>query len=140
MMASARRGPGRPKIMREIRDLVVRMAKENRMWGYTRIQGALGNLGHVVGRGTIANILKEHGIEPAPERCRKTTWREFLAAHWGMIAAADFFTVEVWTPVGLVRYLVFFVIELSTRRVRLAGIHPAPNSDWMNSSGSKSDR
>jgi len=129
---SARRGPGRPRVMSNIRDLIVRMANENRMWGYTRIQGALDNLGHIVGRGTIANILKEHGIEPAPERCRKTTWREFLAAHWEMIAAADFFTVEVWTRVGLVRYLVFFVIELSTRRVRVAGIHRAPNADWMN--------
>ena len=129
---SARRGPGRPRVMNEIRDLIVRMAQENRMWGYTRLQGALSNLGHRVGRGTIANILKEHGIEPAPERCRKTTWREFLDSHWEMIGAADFFSVEVWTRLGLVRYLVFFVLDLSTRRVRMAGFHPAPNSDWMN--------
>src|SRR5581483_627518 len=72
---SQRRGPGRPKVMNEIRDLTIRMARENRTWGYTRIQGALDNLGHTVARGTIANILKENGIEPAPERCRKTTWR-----------------------------------------------------------------
>jgi len=78
--------------MKEIQELTVRMAKENRNWGYTRIRGSLSNLGHVVARGTIANILRERGIEPAPERCRKTTWREFLRSHWDMIAAADFFT------------------------------------------------
>ncbi len=117
--------------MQDIRELVVRIAGENRTWGYTRIQGALSNLGHIVARGTISNILKENGIEPAPERCRKTTWREFLHFHWEMIAAADFFTVEVWTRFGLLRYLVLFVIELSTRRVHIAGIHPVPNEAWM---------
>src|SRR5713226_3220654 len=72
---SNRRGVGRPKIMEKIRMLVVRFAVENRGWGYTRIQGALSNLGHEVGRETIANILRENGIEPAPERIKKTTWR-----------------------------------------------------------------
>jgi len=118
--------------MAEIRKLIVQMAKENRSWGYTRIQGSLSNLGHRVGRGTIANILKEHGIEPSPERTRKTTWREFLAAHWETIGAADFFTVEVWTRVGLVRYLIFFVLDLATRRVRVAGITSMPDGIWMN--------
>ena len=80
-----------------ISKLVVRMAEENRGWGYRRIQGALANLGHVVARTTVANILKRHGIEPAPERNRKTTWKEFLRRHWSQIIAADFFTVEVWT-------------------------------------------
>lgn len=94
---SRRRGPGRPKVMTEIQALIVQMAKENRTWGYTRIQGALSNLGHRVGRGTISNVLKANGIEPAPGRYGKTTWREFLSAHWEMIGAADFFTVEVWT-------------------------------------------
>jgi hypothetical protein len=117
--------------MTAIRDLTVRIAKENRTWGYTRIQGALSNLGHTVARGTIANILRGSGIEPAPERSRKITWREFLGFHWEMIAAADFFTVEVWTRLGLLRYLVFFVIELSTRRVRLAGTHRAPDGEWV---------
>jgi transposase InsO family protein len=70
------------------------MATENRDWGYRRIQGALANLGHEVARDTIANILKEHGLELAPERNRKTTWKEFLSRHREVIAAADFFTVE----------------------------------------------
>jgi len=73
--------------------VVVRMATENRDWGYRRIQGALANLGHEVARGTIANILREHGMEPAPQRERKTTWKEFLCRHRGMVAA-DFFTIE----------------------------------------------
>ena len=97
---SKRRGPGRPRVMEQIRCLVVRMATENRDWGYTRIRGALANLDHRVARGTIANILKQHGIEPAPERLKKTTWREFLQAHWEVLAAAEFFTVEVWDSFG----------------------------------------
>jgi hypothetical protein len=65
--------------------------------GYWRIQGALANLGHDLARSTIANILKRHGIRPAPERSRRTTWKEFLNRHWDQIVATDFFTVEVWT-------------------------------------------
>ena len=76
------------------------MATENRDWGYTRIRRALDNLDHQVARGTVANVLKAHGLEPAPERRTRTTWREFLAAHWDVLAAADFFTVEVWTSRG----------------------------------------
>ena len=94
------RGPGRPPVGAEIRQLVVRMATENRDWGYTRIQGALANVGHDVGRGTIAANLKQHGIEPAPERQKRTTWQEFLKAHWDVLAAADFFSVDVWTATG----------------------------------------
>jgi hypothetical protein len=75
---SHRRGPGRPPVMKTIVDLVVRMALENPSWGYTRIRGALTNLGHQVGRGTIANILKEKGVEPARERDAHTLWSTFL--------------------------------------------------------------
>ena len=127
----SRRGPGRPGVMAEIRQLVVRMASENRAWGYTRIQGALANLHHEVARGTIANILMRHGIEPALERQKRTTWQEFLRAHWEVLAAADFFTVEVWTGTGLTRYAVFFVIELATRRVEVAGIVSEPDGAWV---------
>jgi len=74
------------------RILAVRMARENPRWGYTRIQGALANLGHRVGRTTVANILRQHGIEPAPERGKKTSWSTFLQAHWTTLAAVDFFT------------------------------------------------
>ena len=105
-----RRSQGRPGIMRAIAELAVRMAHENPRWGYTRIQGALQNVGHLVCRTTVANILKRNGIDPAPERGKRTTWSQFLKAHWNVIAAADFFTVEVWAPRGLVTFYVFFVI------------------------------
>jgi transposase InsO family protein len=128
---SAKRGPGRPPIAKEVRALAVRMAGENESWGYTRIVGELSKLGHLVSRSTVRRILKESGVEPSPERLPHMPWSKFLKAHWEAIAAADFFTVEVWTSVGLVRYLVFFVIDLSTRRVEIAGIAPVPNGLWM---------
>jgi transposase InsO family protein len=107
------------------------MARENRSWGYTRIQGALRNLGHEVGRGTVAQMLKSAGLEPAPDRLSRTTWKEFLRTHWEVLAATDFFTVELWTVVGLVRYHVWFVIRLATREVKIAGIVPEPTGSWM---------
>jgi putative transposase len=128
---SKRRGPGRPRVKHEIWQLVVRMASENRGWGYRRIQGALANLGHEVARGTIANILKRHGLEPAPERNRKTTWKEFLSWHRDVIVAADFFTVEAWTRSGLTRFLVLFLIDLASRRVEIAGLARQANGLWM---------
>jgi len=118
---SAFRTPGRPVTAKEIAALVVGMAEENRSWGYRRIQGALANLGHVLAHKTIANILKQHGIEPAPERNRKATWKEFLSRHWEQIVASDFLTVEVWTLKGLQRFIVLFFMELLTRRVEVAG-------------------
>jgi hypothetical protein len=127
---SKQRGPGRPRTQARIQDLVVRMATENRDWGYRRIQGALANLGHEVARGTIANILKA-GLEPAPERNRKTTRKEFLFRHWEVLVAADFFTIEVWTRKGLTRYVMLFLIDLSTRRVEIVGIAGQANGLWM---------
>jgi len=117
---SRQRGPGRPRVLEEIQRLVIRMATENRDWGYRRIQGALANLGHEVARGTIANLLKEHGLEPAPERERQTSWREFLSRHRELMVAADFFTIEAWTRKGSTRFLVLFLIDLSSRRVQIA--------------------
>ena len=126
-----RRSPGRRRVMQVIAELTVRMARENPRWGYTRIRGALQNVGHRVGRTTIADILKRNGIDPAPERGKRTTWSQFLKAHWNLLAAADFFTVEVWGPCGLVTFYVFFVIELATRRIDIAGITSSPSEPWM---------
>ncbi len=126
-----RRSPGRPGIMRRISELIVRMAQENPGWGYTRIQGALGNLSHRVGRGTIANVLKRNGIEPSPERSRRTPWSTFLKAHWKILAASDFLTVEVWTGRGLITYYLLFVISLADRVVNIAGITTRPDESWM---------
>jgi putative transposase len=132
---SAQRGPGRPRIAGEIEALVVRLAEENRDWGYRRLQGALSHLGHELARSTIAAILARHGLEPAPERNRKTTWKEFLARHWELIVAADFFTVEVWTRRGLQRFVVLFFLDLSTRQVEIAGIASTANGLWMGQIG-----
>src|SRR3569833_2003380 len=98
--SSDRRSHGRPPMMAELGKIIVKMAIENPSWGYTRILGALANLRHAVGRGTIANVLKSLGIEPAPLRGKRTSWSTFLKAHWEVIVATDFFSVEVWTLRG----------------------------------------
>jgi putative transposase len=126
-----RRSPGRPGIMRHISELIVRMAQENPGWGYTRIQGALANLSHKVGRATVANVLKRNGIEPSPERSRRMPWSTFLKAHWKILAASDFLTVEVWTGRGLITYYLLFVISLADRVVHIAGITTRPDESWM---------
>ena len=113
--------------MDTIRRLIVRIATENREWGYTRIRGALGNLGHQVARGPSANVRKARGLEPAPERKKRTTWREFLAAHWDVRAAADCFTGEGWTPRGLTRVTGLVLIHLASRRGQIAGISAEPD-------------
>jgi hypothetical protein len=103
---SAYRTPGRPRTAMEITSLVLQFAKEDTSWGYLRNQGPLANPGHKLARNTIANILKRHGIEPAPERSRKT-WKEFFSRHWDQIVATDVFTIEVWTSRGLQRSFSF---------------------------------
>jgi transposase InsO family protein len=110
---------GRRGVMKEIKALIVRMASENCSWGYTRIQGALRDLGHRVGRTTVSRTLKAEGIKPAPDR--PSSWRAFLRTRWGEIAATDFFTTEVWTPRGLETVYTLFLIDLKTRRVHIAG-------------------
>jgi transposase InsO family protein len=95
----------------------------------------MSNLGHGIARSTIADILQRHGVEPAPERKRRTTWKELLTRHWELIVAADFFTVEVWTRLGLQRFVVLFFIELSTRRVEIAGMAATANGLWMDQIG-----
>ena len=107
------------------------IARANPIWGYDRIQGALANLGHDLSASTVGNILREHGIEPAPDRKQATRWREFLKSHWDCIAATDFFTTELWTKGGPVTFYVLFVIELATRKIEIAGLTVSPNEAWM---------
>jgi putative transposase len=126
-----RQAPGRPMINQEIEALIVRMARENRSWGYDRIVGALANLGYTVSDQTVGNILKRHGIPPAPERKTTTTWKEFIRTHMEVLVATDFFTAEVWTKAGLVTYYVLFFIHLSSRKVHVAGVTPHPDEQWM---------
>jgi putative transposase len=128
---SKNRGRGRPSTATDITELVVRMARENPGWGYTRIRDAMRHLGHEIARNTVKRVLLDNGIEPAPERGRKVSWKTFIKSHLGEIAGADFFSVEVLTLRGLVRYMVFFVIDLKTRRVEIAGICPSLGEPWM---------
>ncbi len=128
---SHRRGQGRARVMKAIIDLILRMALENPSWGYTRIRGALANLGHQVGRGTIANALRDHGIEPAPERGKNTRWSTFLKAHWECLTATDFLSVEVCTFKGLVTYYILFFMHIASRSVHIAGMTPHPENVWM---------
>jgi putative transposase len=128
--------PSRRRVLAEIRRLAVRMATENPTWGYTRIQGALKNLGHRVGRSTVARILKAQGLPPVPER--PTSWPSFLRAHWGAIAAADFFTTEVWTWRGLVTYYTVFVLDLASRRVQISVRRPIRTSSSCVKSAARS--
>ena len=110
---------------------MVRLARENRGWGYDRIVGALANLGHPISDQTVGNILRRHNIAPAPERSRTMTWKEFIRSHVDVLAGADFFTVEVLTWRGLVTFYVLFFIEVGSRRVWLGGITRHPDSCWM---------
>ncbi len=119
-----RKNPGRPTIDAEVEILIIRFATENRSWGYDRIVGALANLGHKVSDQIVGNVLKRHGIPPAPERKRTTTWKEFIRTHMDMLSATDFFTAEVWTKAGLVTYYVLFFIHV-------AGLTRNPNDIWM---------
>src|SRR5882724_11934283 len=127
--------PGRPPVSPEVEALVIRMARENSGWGYDRIVGALANLGHQVSDQTVGNILRRHGIAPAPKRSQITTWKDFLAAHMNVLAGCDFFTVEVLTWRGLVTYYVLFFLHLESRRVSVAGITRHPDQEWMEQIG-----
>ncbi|MDC0935384.1 integrase core domain-containing protein [Pirellulales bacterium] len=123
--------PGRPRVRQVIVDLILQFAKENPTWGFDRIQGELAKVGYRISDATVSNILKAHGIEPAPTRKRTGSWGTFLKAHWDVMAAIDFTTVEVWTKSGLVTFYLLFVMELKTRRVHFAGCTTSPHEFWM---------
>jgi transposase len=126
-----RRSAGRPRLSTEIEKLVVRLARENSGWGYDRIVGALANLGYQVSDQTVGNVLRRHGIAPAPKRSQITTWRDFIRRHMEVLAGTDFFTVEVLTWRGLVTYYVLFFLRLDTRQVTIAGLTRHPDEEWM---------
>jgi len=122
---------GRPRVAEEIERLVVRMAKENPSWGYDRIVGALANLGYRLSDQTVGNILRRHGLSPAPKRKQTVSWKDFIRSHRDVLVGMDFFTAEVLTLKGLLTYYVLFFIHLETRRVNLAGFTPYPDQGWM---------
>jgi hypothetical protein len=107
------------------------MARENPDWGYDRIVGALSNIGHIFSDQTVGNILRRHGIPPAPKCGANTTWKDFIGAHMAVLAGTDFFTVEVLTWQGPVTYYVLFFLHLETRRATLAGLPVIlPSRGW----------
>ncbi len=129
---SAFRKTGPPALKKaSIRGLVLQMAKENPDWGYGRIHGELKGLGYKISWQTVRRVMLEHGLLDDPGGPKSTKWTTFIKSHWESLTACDFFTVEAWTKTGLTRFLVFFVIDLASRRVQIAGIHHRPNGAWM---------
>src|SRR2546426_11235692 len=126
-----RTAPGRPMIDQELEALVVRMAHENRSWGDDRIVGALANLEYTISDQTVGNILKRHGIPPAPERKTTTTWREFIRIHMDLLVATDFFTSEVWTWCGLVIAAILCCIRVGRRTTHVVGVTALLHAPWM---------
>ena len=122
---------GRPRISDYLKQLIIDMAKDNKHLGGKTLHGYLKYLGIKVSPSTINRVLREHGIEPNPDRPEKTTWNEFIKSHWESLAAIDFFTTEIYTLKGLVRYMVLVVIDYKTRKVEIAGIIPQAYGDWM---------
>lgn len=122
---------GRPPVAAELEKLVMRLAKENLTWGYDRIVGAVANLGYKVSDQTVGNILRAHGLGPALERKRHTTWGEFVRRHKDMLWATDFFTTEIWSCRGLATIYVLFFIHLETRRIVLGGLTSTPDEGWV---------
>ena len=127
---SGKRGPA-PKKANSVRKLVLEMAEANPSWGYGPIHGELKGLGYDVSWQTVRRIMLEHGLLPDPDKPYKTTWNTFIQSHWDSACACDFFSVEAWGLKGLTRYLVFFVIELATRKVEIVGIHADPCETQM---------
>jgi putative transposase len=121
------RRPGRPETPVGVRELVLRLARENPGWGYRRIQGELVGLGVRIAASTVWTILREAGVEPAPRRL-ESSWREFLRRQAASIIECDFLTVDT---LFLKRFYVLFFIELASRRVRIAGITANPDGAWV---------
>ena len=124
------KGPGRPRKSADTEVLIVRLAEENGSWGYKRLCGELKKLGHQACPSYVREVLRRHGLPPAPNR-KGRSWKQFLQAHLEVTWAADFFTEEVWTMGGLVTFYVLFFIHLGSRRVWIAGATPQPQAPWM---------
>ena len=126
-----RNTPGRPQISQEIINLVIRFKKENPRWGYQKITDQMVYLGYHVSKSTVKNILIENGFDPGPGLTVRSTWHGFIRSHWDVLAACDFFTIELPMGIKIVRCTVFFVIELTSWKVCFAPIKLQPNGQYM---------
>jgi len=122
---------GRPRISDELGQLIVNMARNHKHLGCRRLHGYLKYLGLKASPATISRVLRSHGIEPSPHRPERTTWNEFIRTHWESLAAIDFFTTEIYTVLGLTRYMILFSIDYATRKVKIAGMIPQAHGEWM---------
>jgi hypothetical protein len=126
-----RRKGGRPRISDYLRQLIITMSKDNKHLGCRKLCGFLKYLGIKVSPSTVSRVRVEEGIDPSPKRPEKTSWNEFIRTHWDSLAAIDFFTTEIYTIKGLMRYMVLVVIDYKTRKVEIAGIVQQGYGDWM---------
>lgn len=120
---------GRPNIHKEVTCWVLKLRNENPRWGSQKICDCLNSLGFEVSRTTVRNILIKHGYDPEPDA--KPTWGQFLKSHWHVLTACDFFSIELCVKGKLIRYMVLFVMELSTRKIEILGMNSNPNGQWM---------
>ena len=126
-----RKRPGRPRIKPETERLIIEMAQRGHSWGAKRIQSALQHVGIKIAHQTVLNVLRRHGMNPVPKGGRQMTWSQFIAAHYDMLVATDFFTVEVLGPKGLKTLFALFFIDVKTRLIYFAGLTEHPNEAWM---------
>jgi putative transposase len=126
-----RKKAGRPALNPEIVKLVVKFKTENPRWGYQKITDQINYVGFKISETSVKNILIKNGLDPEPDLTVRSTWHEFLKSHWDVMAACDFFTVELLVRGKLVRCMVFFVIELSTRKVFYTPIKLQPDGKYM---------
>ena len=130
--AQPHKSAGRPRIAQEIEDVVVRMARENRSWGYDRIVGTVKNLGYAISDQTVGNILKRHGIPPAPERTKTMPWGEFIRIHLDVLIATDFFTTEAWNGLRLVlSFFLMLFLRLNCHAICVTAITALGNACGM---------
>ena len=122
---------GQPRITEEIVNLVIKFKKEDLRWGYQKITDQIVYLGYKISKSSVKNILIENGYDPEPDLTVRSTWHEFIRSHWDVLAACDFFTIELLVGRKLVRCTVFFVIELASRRVFFAPIKLQPDGEYM---------
>ena len=126
-----RTSPNRSQIGQEIVNLVIQFKKENPRWGYKKIRDQIVYLGHEISNSGVKNILIKNGYDPEPDLTVRSTWHEFIKSHWNVLAACDFFIIELLVSRRLIRCTVFFVMELATRKVFFAPIKLQPDGTYM---------